>query len=440
MISHARRWWHAMRSSFWFTPALLVCGGVLLAICLIGVDVQVDFDGAERWPLLFGAGADGARGLLTALASSMITVAGVAFSITIVALALTSSQYTSRVLRNFMRDRMNQTVLGVFVGVFAYCLVVLRAIRGGDEGAFVPSLAVMGGLVLAFVGIAFLILFIHHISVSIQASSILAAVTRETVAAVDRLFPDDMGEGAEEIAHDDDAVGAAQGPWTSVLAPHTGYIQSVDSDVLLELASARHRVVRMERGIGEFVVEGSVLLSVAGTADVDEALADALADTYYINRQRSVDQDAGFGIRQIVDVALKALSPGINDSTTAIMCVNYLGAILARLASRRSPPRHRMHEGRLCVIARGADFSSLLDEAFDQIRQNARSNPDVLAAQVEALEVIASRTRAARRTSAVRVHMEQILAASRQSPLAEHDRRKIDAAAARLTQRLDVSD
>jgi uncharacterized membrane protein len=124
----------------------------------------------------------------------MITVAGVVFSITIVALSLTSSQYTSRVLRNFMRDRVNQVVLGVFVGIFAYCLVVLRTIRGGDEGAFVPSLAVLGGLILAFVGIGFLIYFIHHISMSIQASSIIAAAAEETIAAVDHLFPKGLGD------------------------------------------------------------------------------------------------------------------------------------------------------------------------------------------------------------------------------------------------------
>ena len=124
----------------------------------------------------------------------MITVAGVVFSITIVALSLTSSQYTSRVLRNFMRDRVNQVVLGVFVGIFAYCLVVLRTIRGGDEGKFVPSLAVLVGLILAFVGIAFLIYFIHHISMSIQASNIIAAAAQETIAAVDHLFPQGLGE------------------------------------------------------------------------------------------------------------------------------------------------------------------------------------------------------------------------------------------------------
>lgn len=135
MIATLRHWWQETRSSFWFIPAVIVLGAVGLAAALIAVDVNVELHVDKRWPLIFGSGADGARGLLSSVAGSMITVAGVVFSITIVALALTSSQYTSRVLRNFMRDRLNQTVLGVFVGIFAYCLVVLRTIRGGDEGA-----------------------------------------------------------------------------------------------------------------------------------------------------------------------------------------------------------------------------------------------------------------------------------------------------------------
>jgi uncharacterized membrane protein len=206
MITKLHHWWQDTRSTFWFVPAVIVLGAVALAVVLIAVDATVDLHIVERWPLLFGAGASGARGLLTAVASSMITVAGVVFSITIVALVLTSSQYTSRVLRNFMRDRVNQVVLGVFVGIFAYCLVVLRVIRDGDEGAFVPSLAVLGGLILAFVGIGYLIFFIHYISLSIQSSSIIAAAAQETIAAVDHLFPKGMGDDVEEDTDGDLAV------------------------------------------------------------------------------------------------------------------------------------------------------------------------------------------------------------------------------------------
>jgi uncharacterized membrane protein len=155
--------WTDLRSSFWFVPAVIVGAAVALALVLIETDRMLLQDVSDSWPRLFGAGAAGSRGMLSTIAGSMITVAGVVFSITIVSLSLASSQYSSRVLRNFMRDRTNQTVLGVFVGIFAYCLVVLRTIRGGDEGAFVPALAVLVAVALAFVGIAFLIVFIDHI-------------------------------------------------------------------------------------------------------------------------------------------------------------------------------------------------------------------------------------------------------------------------------------
>jgi uncharacterized membrane protein len=153
--------WQDLRSSLWFVPTVFVLGSIVLAVGMVEVDTRLDSRLWEKWPRFFAVGADGARGTLSAIASSMITVAGVVFSITIVALSLASSQYSSRVLRHFMRDRITQTVLGVFVGVFAYCLIVLRMIRGGDEGPFVPLLAVLGGVVLAFVGIGFLIYFIH---------------------------------------------------------------------------------------------------------------------------------------------------------------------------------------------------------------------------------------------------------------------------------------
>jgi len=187
MIKKLRYQWQLMQASFWFLPALMVVDAVVLAVLLITLDMNVDLHLAARWPLLFGAGAAGARGLLTTVASSMITVAGVVFSITLVALSLNSSQYSSRVIRTFMRDCVNQWVLGVFLGIFAYCLVVLRTIRGNDEGAFVPALAVLTGLLLAFIGIAVLIHFIHHIATSIQASSIIATAARETLASVDHL-------------------------------------------------------------------------------------------------------------------------------------------------------------------------------------------------------------------------------------------------------------
>lgn len=438
MIVKLRHWWQEMRSSFWFVPAVIVLGAVGLAIVLITVDATVDPNVFVKWPLVFGAGAAGSRGLLMAVASSMITVAGVVFSITIVALALTSSQYTSRVFRNFMRDRINQEVLGVFVGIFAYCLVVLRTIRGGDERIFVPSLAVLGGLILAFIGIAFLIYFIHHVSKSIQAASIIATAAQETISAVDSLFPKGLGEGGDEEVEGNPAISLANQPWFAVPARKTGYIESIDMEALLDVAREHRIIVRMERGIGEFVVECTPLVSVVNPAGPDDEATADLNAVYVISRQRTVEQDAAFGIRQIVDIAMKALSPGINETTTAVMCVDYLTAILVRLVDRRIVPAHLLDQGELRVITRGPSFESLLAEAFDQIRQNAAGNVAIMVRMLDALQIIARLTASPSRRQAVSEEMQWIAELAERTIESPHDWAQFESRLTRVREALET--
>lgn len=435
MLTRLQHWWQDKRSSFWFLPAMMVLNAVLLAIVLITIDATVDLHVVKRWPLLFGVGANGARGLLTAVASSMITVAGVVFSITLVALSLTSSQYTSRVIRNFMRDSINQVVLGAFVGIFAYCLVVLRTIRGGDEQMFVPSLAVSVGLILAFIGIAFLIYFIHHISKSIQASSIIARVAQETIDAVDQLFPQELGADGDE---DGDELWASldSQPWASVHARKNGYIESVDLNALLNVARKYGTILRMERGLGEFVVEGMPLVSVANPDALDDEMTAQVNGVYVISHQRTVEYDVAFGIRQIVDIAMKALSPGINDTTTAVMCVDYLAAILVRLAARRIVTTHHLEQGVLRVIARGPSFESLLAEAFDQIRQNASGNVAIMFRQLGALQIIADQTTDPGRRRAVHEKVQWIADLAERTIASPYDRERFEERLVRVRREL----
>ncbi|MEY6432907.1 DUF2254 domain-containing protein [Thioalkalicoccus limnaeus] len=413
-----------MRSSFWLLPALMVVGSVTLAIILITLDksTSVDLQLAMRWPLLFGASADGARGLLTTVATSMITVAGLVFSITLVALSLTSSQYSSRVIRSFMSDRVNQWVLGVFVGIFAYCLVVLRTIRGGDEGTFVPTLAVLVALMLAFVGIAVLIHFIHHIATSIQASRIVATAAQETLEAVDDLFPEAWGDDDDRGADNTLASMHARQPWLAFPARKTGYIETLDADALLEVARDLETLLRMEHGVGDFVVVGTPLVSLLDPGDLDDATTAKLNAVYVISRQRTVEEDVAFGIRQLVDVAMKALSPGINDTTTAVMCVNHLAAILTRLATRRIPSPYWWDQGVLRVMARGPSFDSLLGAAFDQIRQNAEGNVAVLLRLLGALQTVAGVTLSPHRRDVLRQKIDEIAETAERSIRSPHDR------------------
>ena len=282
----------------------------------------------------------------------------------------------------------------------------MRTIRGGDEGAFVPSVAVLGSVVLAFVGIGFLIFFIHHVSSAIQASSIIAGAAAETLDAVDRLFPTGSGEPGDDDANE---TAAYEGTfWTAVPAAQTGYIQRVDSDALLRFAAERETTVRMERGIGEFVTAGAPLLSVGAIAKPDVDATRRLNAAYSVGRHRTIVQDAGYGIRQIVDVALKALSPGINDTTTAVECVDYLGAILSQAARRKIETPCRREQGKLRVIVRGPSFEGFLDSAFAQIRQNAAANVAVLTRLLQTLETVGLATVDPQRRLAVWKHAELI--------------------------------
>lgn len=426
--------WQDVRSSFWFLPGLIVLSAIALAAALIELEPLFGRALSEGWPRLFGASAAGARSLLSTVASSMITVAGVVFSITIVVLSLTSSQYTSRVLRNFMDDRVNQTVLGAFVGIFAYCLVVLRTVRdGGGDTLFVPSLAVQFGLLLALLGVAVLIYFIHHISKSIQAVEILAVVAAETTAAVERLFPAGVGDEDEDASPPADDGGD---DWHALPADRTGYVQSLDTDGMLALAAELGTVLRMERAIGEFVIAGTPLASMRGPATPDADTVRRLVRLYTVGTQRTVEQDAGFGVRQIVDIALKALSPGINDTTTAVMCLDYLTAILVTLTDRRVESRCRAEDGSLRLLARGPTYAGLVGDAFDQIRQNAAGNMAVLMHMLEAVALLAGRTGSTPRRRVLADHARAVITLGRRSLPALRDRRRFDALAARVVAEL----
>ncbi len=423
--------WQNIQSSFWFIPGLILAGAIALAAILIKLDTILDIEFLKTWPLFFAASAASSRDLLTAVATSMITIAGIVFSVTLVALALTSSQYSSRVIPHFMRDRFTQIVLGVFVGIFAYCIVALRGIKGNNETVSVFSLSVLIGLGLAFLGIIFLIYFIHHVAKNIQASNIIAAIANETIAAIDSISPDILGQGDDEERKKDLPI--LPNISNFVVAKKSGYIDQIDFDALLYLAKKHKIIIRMERGIGEFVIENTPLISLFNHKEQNEDLSHEINASYSIDRQRSLHQDIAFGIRQIVDIALRALSPGINDSTTAVMCVNYLGAVMARLARRKIAYSSVPEEAKSHIIMKGPCFSSLLDEAFAQIRQNASNNITVLTHQLQALEMIAGQTPNSIRRQALWDQAELICAKANIASESPHDKATLNSTVERLS-------
>jgi len=420
-----KQFWSNLQSSFWFVPSLIVVANMAFA----AVMVETDSAGSDRWlaqwPRLFGVGADGARAMLSTLAGSMMSIMGITFSMTLVALALASSQNTSRILRTFMSSRVTQVTLGIFSGIFAYCLIVLRTVRSGDM-EFVPSLASFFAFVQALGSIGVLVYFIHHIASSIQASSIIASIAQDTIASIERLFPERLGHGPDEEKDQDQVLQSLdERTWHAVPAKSIGYIQSVDNNALLRLARDRKTVVRMERGIGAFVVQNTALASLGLEELPDQETIEALNDAYSIGRYRTVEQDPAFGIRQLVDMALKAISPGINDTSTAVMCIDYLTAILARLASRKFPAIQRYEGDDLRVITIAPTFEGLLAEAFDQIRGSAAGNVAIMARMLSAFETLIDLTDRSNRRRAIRDQVQWLAELAGRTIASKHERERI---------------
>lgn len=397
--------WTTLRESLWFIPGLMLIGSVAGAMGLIYLDTRVTREPLLHYSLVFGLGAEGSRAMLTAIASSMLTVAALAFTLTINAVSQASAQYSPRVIRNFLRDRANQFVLGYFVSVFTYCLIVLRTIRGGDEGMFVPSVAVLTGLVLALGGVVVLIFFIHHIANSLQVTTIISNIVRETKKNIERLFPARMGSPAEPASELNEVSAMNPVKWQIVPARSFGYIQSVDIEGLLQFCDENDMLLKLERGVGQFIGTGGSLASVATTTNpsggiaADDSLVDRINDYFLVQQHRTTEQDVGFGIQQIVDIALKALSPGVNDTTTALTCINSLSEIIGKLAEREFPELTRSKNGRPMVITKAPSFQDYVSLAFDQIRISGAGNLAVFehladaVAHAATLEIAPSRKR-----------------------------------------------
>lgn len=425
-----RNFWFALRSSLWFVPGLMIAGSIILAFLLIDAQTLVDREMLLKYPRLFGLGTDGSRGMLTAIAGSMLTVAALAFSMTLAALAQASAQYSPRILRNFMRDRINQFVLGYFVSVFAYCLIVLRTIRGAEELTFVPSLAVMGGLILAIGGIIVLIYFIHHIATSLQVSHIIGGIVDETREAVETLFPKEMGKPAEKSEKSEAQIIAEYKNWRKIPAQASGYIQYVDTDQLTEWSQENKFIVKMERGIGQFVGKGAALVSLTGEGQnfeqsITEESENEINNLFSINRYRTIEQDIGFGIRQIVDIALKALSPGINDTTTAITCIDFLGIIVGEIAGKQLPEKIRVKNDKICVIVKANDFQKYVETAFDQIRINGKANQAIFERLIEALVYVAEKANIEERRRLVREQIELVKKFAEQTLQTDYEKQRI---------------
>jgi len=347
-----------LRLSLWFIPALFALGAAVLALAIVAIDQAL----TASLPFAFGGTAEGARSVLATIAQSMLTFTGLVFTITMLVLQLASSQLSPRVMRTFLRDRGNQTVLGMFVATFVFTLLVLRAVRSETDGsdAFVPGIGVWIAFALLLTSVGAFIWYIDHMAHAIRAGTVIAQIWAETAATIDRLYP------ADGPLPDHDVAAAHGGPPDLVLkATAPGVVIAIDEDRLRSVVDADGRSVVVLPAVGEFVPEGGPLAHLYGSWDGQAA--GEVRRSVGFGDERTMEQDVGFGFRQLVDIAARALSPGTNDPTTAVQALDRIHDLLRRLARRRFPPRTLVNRGHAVLLERPT-FETFVSLGLDEIR------------------------------------------------------------------------
>lgn len=410
---------------------MFVTAALTLSVVMPVLDAEIASSGIQlpQWSRTTTATA---RATLSALSGAMVAVTGTVFSITIVTLSLTSQQFGPRLLRRFMYDLPTQVTLGVFLSTGFYCLLVLRIVEYRPGSTDVPHLSVLLGVAMAVVSMSILIAFIHHVATLIQAPHVVAAVSRDLDDAIVRLFPDKIGEppADEECDLTDQELNLAKS--LAVLrSTKNGYIQAVDCEGLVCVARDADVTIRLRSRAGDFIAVGSPMADVysvdgrEGDAVDSEDLAQSLNEAIIVGVRRTPRQDVECAIEELVEVAVRSLSPGINDPFTAMNCIDRLGASLGGMAERKLPPAYCYGEGdRLRVVARGTSFADVLDAAFNQIRQNGRESVPVTIRLLEALESIAEHVRRDEDGEAILKHASLISRHAESFP-EEHDRKGI---------------
>ncbi|MGE0718921.1 MAG: DUF2254 domain-containing protein, partial [Alphaproteobacteria bacterium] len=389
----------ALAETFWLLPAAMTAAGVGLALLLLAIDRS---GMVPRWMLenawIYNGSGTGARTLLGAVASSTIGVAGTVFSITIAALSLAAGQMGPRLLRNFTKDRANQFVLGAFLGTFSYALMVLRTVRVQDEGAFVPHLSLTVSIVLAFVCVATLVFFVGHMANRINVDTVVGLVSHDMRLAFERIALTEREPEPPPLSFWRDAAAIHDG--------RHGYLLHLDHEGLAKWAAEKGTAVRLLARPGDFVFPGAPIALMAPAVDGGE---DAIREATALSDQRGSSADLEFAVRQLVEVAVRALSPGINDPHTAVSVIDQLGATLCRLAPLQLPTGVVLHEGKTVLVVPAVDYDGLVDAMFHMIRQNGAHSTAILVRLLDVLASVAGCEHDPRRRIALRRHADLVL-------------------------------
>jgi len=398
-----RKFLTSLSETFWLIPAVMTLTGILLALGFVWLDASHLIpsrllDSA----LLYNGGGTGARILLGAVASSTIGVAGTVFSITIAALSLAAGQMGPRLLLNFVKDRGNQATLGTFLGTFSYALVVLRSVRTQEEGVFVPHLALSFGILLAFISVGTLIYFVGHMASRINVDTVIGLVNDDIRSAIARLT---LTEPQQEPPPLETWQGAVPVP-----DARSGYLQQLDTSGLAKWASEKGLMIHLLVRPGDYVFPGKPIALVKPET---EGCGDAIRDATALGELRSSPSDLEFAVRQLVEVAVRALSPGVNDPHTAMSAIDRLGAALCELVPRHLSTGLISQDDHSLVVTRRVDYDGLVDAMFHMIRQNGARSTAVLIRILDTLTSVVSCERDPRRRQTLNRHADLILTAAR---------------------------
>jgi uncharacterized membrane protein len=431
MRAFVQQYYQRIIASYWFIPALMATAAAVLAVVLVEIDARVPIETFGDGAFLFATQPDGARAILSAIGGSMIGVAGTVFSVTMAAVVFASGSFGPRLLTNFMNDRGNQVTLGVFVATFVYCMLVLRSVQdGADRDAygdmFVPNIAVFAAIILAIASIGVLIFFIHHVPSNIHISNVIAGIGGKLTKQIEATFREPAGGGGELEETGDrlwqiptcfregvDEM-AATVPYAEVACDRAGYLQVVDRQTLIGAARDADIVVRLNCRTGEFVHSGRILFHAWPSERVSEETRKALLASIATGNERTPSDDLMFLFDELVEIAARALSPGVNDPFTAITCLDWLMAAMATLAGRDGPdPLHDDGDGRLRVIDRRDSFGDYLEMSFGHVRQYAAS--DMIAGErfLLCLAELVPSCRSAAQRSAIAFQRQAFLALAR---------------------------
>jgi uncharacterized membrane protein len=379
--------WRNLINGFWFVPGLVSLLGPLLALFFLSLDHHV---GREDQIFLFSGGAAEASTILSTIAGSLITVVGLTFSITIVVLQLVSSQYTPRALRGFLRDRITQVVAGGFAAISAYCLIVLTTVQDSSspDHSFLPAISITVAMGLGFLGLVLLLIFIHHAGSVIQVADITARLAMQTMRTIDLQSRGWMSEPLEEGVSPLVRTRPMEEVPARLRATHPGYVQRIALSHLVRVLQRPGLQLHLLVCPGDFVTEETVIAEVWPAEAADEVCRRAILHSVYIERERDVTQDARFGVRQLADIALRALSPAVNDPTTGVLCIKYLQAVFERFVRRQPQPSiFHLANGASILEIRQPAFQEYL-EVFLEIGHYAGGNTRIINTLLTALKKI----------------------------------------------------